>query len=294
MNPQLQSLQRRLGRFPIEFPAAAMLAAAVAFATLALPQWRFEQAISASGLPGLVAAAAPPLGQTARTLAALFLAALSFAAVVYGLKALDRRPAPSDFPAFRAADLHPDAPKRRPILAGAEFGAPADDVAPLEKQPARGRVLDAAESLPSFMAPQPPAIGDFVPEPRRPAEPATPSARAPMVEPVDAEFEASEEIEPARSATIDPFEAPIPARTSLPSFLDSNALPSDPDFDWEEPVRVESQSDEREPAGLAELMARLESGLARNGGKPVPAMSGAASAELARAFGTLDRATPSR
>jgi len=167
VNPFIQKLQRRVGRFPIELPAAAAMALAVAFVTVTLPDWRFERAVAATGLANVFSAAAPPLGLTARIVAALGLAVAAFLAVRYGLRALDRKPQESDFPAFRAADLHPDAPRRRPILAGAEFGKVAE-----EAPPARKRAL-VSEPMPSFLAPQPAEIGDFVPEPAVP-EPAVP------------------------------------------------------------------------------------------------------------------------
>lgn len=147
----LRPLQRRIGHFPIELPAALLLAGAVAFVTMAMPDWRFESLVTATGLPGIVGAAQPPLGQTARVIAALAGAGLSFFAVWLGLRALDRRVAPTDFPAFRAADLHPDAPRRRPISAGAEFGTPVDAPPPAEL--ARKRKI-GAEVLPSFLAPE--------------------------------------------------------------------------------------------------------------------------------------------
>ena len=46
----IAQLQRRVGRFPIELPAAAALAIAIAFLTVALPDWRFERAVAATGL----------------------------------------------------------------------------------------------------------------------------------------------------------------------------------------------------------------------------------------------------
>lgn len=172
MNPFIQKLQRRVGRFPIELPAAAAMALAVAFVTVTLPDWRFERAVAATGLANVFSAASPPLGLTARIVAALGLAVAAFLAVRYGLRALDRKPQESDFPAFRAADLHPDAPRRRPILAGAEFGKVAE-----ETPPARKRAL-VSEPLPSFLAPQPAEIGDFVPE-LAVAEPAVPEPAVP-------------------------------------------------------------------------------------------------------------------
>lgn len=151
----IEALQKRIGNFPIELPAAAMLAGAIALVTLALPTWRFESAVVASGLPSLVGAAQPPLGETARIVVAIGLSVLSFVSVWLGLRALDRRPVPKDFPSFRAADLHPDAPRRRPILAGAEFGVPNDDLPSIEEQ--IGRAARApSDPLPSFLAPRPP------------------------------------------------------------------------------------------------------------------------------------------
>ena len=57
MNPQLEALQRRVGGYPIELPAAALMAGAVLLATIALPDWRFERAVAATGLPAILSAA---------------------------------------------------------------------------------------------------------------------------------------------------------------------------------------------------------------------------------------------
>lgn len=155
-SPAIASLQRRIGRFPIELPAALLMAAAVALAVAAVPGWRLESAVAATGLPTLVAAAAPPLGETARTIAAIALASLAFLLVWSGLRALDRRQPSGDFPAFRAADFHPDAPRRRPILAGAEFGVPNDELPAIET-PVEEEAPAIAAALPSFLAPRQPA-----------------------------------------------------------------------------------------------------------------------------------------
>ena len=48
MNPQIEALQRRVGGYPIELPAAALMAGAVLLATIALPDWRFEAAVAAT------------------------------------------------------------------------------------------------------------------------------------------------------------------------------------------------------------------------------------------------------
>ena len=239
MIPQFEALSRRIGRFPIETPAAALAAAAVALAALALPDWRFENAITASGLPAIMPAAQPPLGQAARLLVALLLAGGAVAAVWFGLRALDRKPVDDAFPAFRAADFHPDAPRRRPILAGAEFGAPVVDLPPIETHGARRNPI--VDSLPSFLTPQPPEIGNFVPEPVISSEPQ------------DADFEELEE-----------------------------------DWDTNDAVMTDASTDSDD---LPNLMARLETGLARIGSIPRPGPASAAREQLSRALEELDRAS---
>lgn len=251
----LDDLSRRIGPFPIELPAAALMAAAAALVTVALPDWRFESAVTASGLPAIVSAAQPPLGQTARTIAALALAGLSFLAVWFGLRALDRKAPVTDFPAFRAADLHPDAPRRRPILAGAEFGAPADDLPPIEEQIARRKPV-LSEPMPSFLAPQPPAIGDF------------------MAEPQDAVFEEVEAAAAPAATRAAPAASVPPADAAAPH-------PRTAAVDW--PLRSQD-----EPS-VGDLMQRLENGLVRRGSTPVPGPAGEARDELRRALGDLNR-----
>lgn len=281
MTPMLQSLSRRVGRFPIELPAAAMLAFAVAFVTLALPDWRFARMVGMTGLPSILSAAEPPLGLTARILVALVLAGIAFAAAWAGLRAIDQvePEEEDDFPSFRAADLHPDAPRRRPILAGAEFGMPADDLPPIETQPARKRVLDT-ESLPSFLAPQPPEIGDFVPETSEPEPPKSTTREPVLREPApDA---------PSADESVDPFLAPK-LKPTLPSFMSFEG------FEEEElPANSAVKRVAREPEDLPHLMTRFEKGLSRRDGKPVPGAAGPAREQIGRALDDLDRASARR
>lgn len=295
-NSSFVRLQDRIGGFPIEIPAAASMAIAVTALTVALPDWRFESMIAATGLPGLVSAAQPPLGQTARILVALLLAGLSFVGVWAGLRALDRPAAPSDFPAFRAADLHPDAPRRRPILADAEFGPPA--AAEPEPAPGRRRPL-VSEPLPSFLAPQPPSIGDFVPEPLEAVEAqdaffeeaANDDSRAEPVRPLLRSkpiISVSEPDEPAPAAIeSDTFEVPAAA---MPSFLQPRApAPA-------APAHEAVEADISDGDSVSQLMARLETGLTRRGAKPRPGTLGsqsldAAQEELADTLIDLNRST---
>lgn len=286
MTTRLQYLQGRIGAFPIELPAAALMAFATALCVVALPDWRFESMVAASGLPALVGAAQPPLGQTARIVVALALAGLSFLGVWFGLRALDAKSGgETDFPAFRAADLHPDAPRRRPILAGAEFGAPADGPPPIEEQLVRRKPV-LTESLPSFLAPQPPAIGDFMAEPQVEPEPIEPVET--FFEPAEAEVlptriveEEAWPVEAATATTPEPF-APEPyAREIEPNA----ATDETPDSVFEE----EPEAEEDEDQSVGDLMARLEGGLARRGWRPMPGPGGHAQEELRRALGDLNR-----
>lgn len=296
----IAQLQRRVGRFPIELPAAASLAIAIAFLTVALPDWRFERAVSATGLGNVLSAAQPPLGTTARIVAALALAALSFLGVWLGLRALDGEPEASDFPAFRAADLHPDAPRRRPILAGAEFGAPADEPAAAPRK----RAL-ISEPLPSFLAPQPPRIADLVPEPelfptkkRRDGSTET-DGNANAANGSEA-LPKSNQMAFIQTPSVRPEEA----LAMVPSFLQTAHEKPSPnvdsvgrddaghagnDVDW-----LDLPPQTADEMSVSSLMARLEGGVARHGGRPPAGAAGPSQDELRRALGDLNRVSERR
>lgn len=147
----MNRLAGRVGTFPVEIPAALLAAGAIAFLTMVAPDWRIERLVGATGVGQVLPAARPPLGETARLLLALLGAALTFALVWSGLRALEpREMLPAGYPAFRAKDLHPDAPRRRPIFAGEEFGTP--DVLELDEPMPEGAAVEAAP-LPSFLRP---------------------------------------------------------------------------------------------------------------------------------------------
>jgi hypothetical protein len=121
---------------PLVPPLGAIIAgAAVAVVFATMPVATMEEWAWRSGLPALVAAAAPPLGTTARAVLAIGGAALTGAvawSVLYLLFGSDGLLAPRTRvdapPAVRRADAHPDAPPRRPMTA-AEMGTPLMDVA---------------------------------------------------------------------------------------------------------------------------------------------------------------------
>ena len=118
---------------------AAVAGGSAAFALFAMPNGLFGGLVEATGLPSLLSAAQPPLGATARGIAMMSAGFAAFAFVWLLLRALDRpAPVPVDeplddqeyrTPRLRRADAHPDAPARRPIFAGEEFGEPFADFA---------------------------------------------------------------------------------------------------------------------------------------------------------------------
>ena len=136
------------------FAAGALVALAIA----ALPQWRLEAAVSASGIDRFLAAARPPLGATARSALALVsggaVATLLWAVLTFGPRLLPSgaAQAESDVPVLRKADAHPDAPSRRPLRASEDLGQPLR-IAAVELPPGCDLV-----SMPDLHATTEPAI----------------------------------------------------------------------------------------------------------------------------------------
>ena len=218
------------------FAAGALIALAIA----ALPQWRLEAAVSASGIDGILAAARPPLGATARSALALMsgglVATAVWAVLTFGARLLPdgTAHAGSDVPVLRKADAHPDAPSRRPLRASEDLGQPLR-IAPVELPPAEEvaepivvRTVPADLDTP-LAAVDPSAIPDV---PREPVRPVAPLAKAaPVVEEAIETFE----LTPIRRV---PKPQPMPA-----------------------PAR---------PTSLAAMLDRLEQGAALRGSKPAP------------------------
>jgi hypothetical protein len=128
------TLARRAHRIPFAPVVAVLFGVVAAILMAAVPVWLFEKGVVASGLPDLIAAAAPPLGLIARLLA-IAAAFLGTALLIRLLlvpvgrmidgKARVRTP-------WRDAGYDADAnqsnanplPPRRPIFAPDELGAP--------------------------------------------------------------------------------------------------------------------------------------------------------------------------
>ena len=160
---------------PLDLGVAALAAVSVGFVTFAMPDALFSSLVTATRLPELIAAAAPPLGMTARY-AVMAASGLAVFLIVWSLlRSLDgasaneaeerpaMREADPDAPRLRRADAHPDAPARRPIFAGADFGEPDRDVYELD-------------SPAPFAGYAPQAEDHFEPEPEIESDPAGPAA----------------------------------------------------------------------------------------------------------------------
>lgn len=129
-------------------PMAALAGGSAGFFTFAMPAALFERLIGVTGLPGVIAAAQPPLGDTARLGAVAVVTFTAFALTWLLLRRLDRKPiaaakpleASNEPPRLRRADMHPDAPSRRPVLAATDLGVPLDSI-PV----GRGEPVDVSE-----------------------------------------------------------------------------------------------------------------------------------------------------
>jgi hypothetical protein len=221
-----------LNRLPLGPVFALMIGAAVAIVIAAMPQWRFEQAVGATGLGSMVSVAVPPLGIKARLLAVMLGFALVASLVWLGAALVQRL---IDGPRLRAgaddaydeldladyADTLPpvDAP-RRPIFADRELGAPFMSDEALASVAAPPLVLTPPES----------------------------------VENVEAVVDASEAVMSAEDAPDTIVDAALEAPLDVAEF----DLPPLPGEDAPDPSE----------SSIDTLIKRLEAGLARRAGPP--------------------------
>jgi hypothetical protein len=233
----------------IDLPLAAVAALAVGFAAFVMPDGILSRIIEGSGLPSILSAAQPPLGTTARAGVAAVAALATFGTVFMLLRMLggsagkppkrergrepERDGAPlfevhevhdSSIPRLRRADIHPDAPARRPILAARELGEP--DLRPRAPAP-----VEAEEPQPE---PEPEVVEIVEMEDVVQAEDA-----APVLDELELSGADIEMIAPEPEAV----EAPAAPRAPIEAA----------------PAASEPAAD----ATIADLMARLERGLAR-------------------------------
>lgn len=129
MNRRLKSV----AKVPFALVVAAMFGVITLILIYMTPGWLFERMVVASGLSSLIAAAQPPLGETARKLSAIAGGLGVFSVLWAGLallRAIMKRNAP---PRARGSRIDAAAPivespvtkhKREPIFAERELGAP--------------------------------------------------------------------------------------------------------------------------------------------------------------------------
>ncbi|HEX8532598.1 MAG TPA: hypothetical protein VF662_00355 [Allosphingosinicella sp.] len=122
----------------LDLAMAAFAGTAAGFVIYAMPNSQFDRVVELSGLPLILSAAQPPLGLTARLAAVAAVTIATWTLVWLVLRALGKKPPEPvrrkrpveievPLPRIRRADAHPDAPARRPILAGIELGIPLDE-----------------------------------------------------------------------------------------------------------------------------------------------------------------------
>lgn len=130
----LRSLARSLEKVPFVPVTAVLFGMVAGILMLATPVWLFERNVVASGLPNIVAAAAPPLGDKAQIMAAI-VAALGTACLFWLVPTMLGRLVKANRAKREGAGMesdsehlerpvHPDAQGRRPLFAESDLGAP--------------------------------------------------------------------------------------------------------------------------------------------------------------------------
>ena len=130
----LRSIARSLENVPFVPVASALFGIVSGILMLATPAWLFERNVVASGLPSILAAAAPPLGNKAQIMAAI-VAVICTSFTLWLVSLVLGRLAKVKLSAHRRARIesdsehveyapHPDAPVRRPLFAESDLGAP--------------------------------------------------------------------------------------------------------------------------------------------------------------------------
>lgn len=265
----LKSVFRSGGRNALDLPVAGLAALAAAFAAFAVPQDLLSRAVNATGLPSIFSAAQPPLGLTARVALAVGGALIVFGLVFLLLRLVDRsglRDAPGTpdedaglSPRVRRRDGHPDAPAPRPISAARDLGEPAPPPTPRaalpiwldEAEPAAAPVFEAQPEAEPRLQPEPVIVltAPEAPEPEPAVEPAIMLTPPEVPEPVEPEPVAEGLPEPETLVAPEPWPEPDPVAEVAP---EPQPQP--------QPQRV-PQADM--PTSIADLMARLEQGLAK-------------------------------
>jgi hypothetical protein len=187
--------RNRLG-IAIDAGASLLAGGSAAFVLYAMPEAVLARIFAACGLASFSPRFQPPFGTSLR-FGLVALGGLVVLAFVWSLmKALDRAPATSaaakpvhlpepeaDAPRLRKADAHPDAPARRPLLAGRDLGEPLD--------------LDPADAVDDDWSEAAEAEEDFIPQPEpQPLVAEAPAALPPFLVPQEEVAEVEPDPEP--------------------------------------------------------------------------------------------------
>ena len=131
-NGKDKAILNALRKLPFAPVVGVMFGLVAAVLVIATPQFLFERMIVASGLPDLISAATPPLGEKARVMTALLAAGIIGALIYAILSSVDKATARRK-PLGRGSAIEtarPYAAERgltvppRPIFAGSDLGAP--------------------------------------------------------------------------------------------------------------------------------------------------------------------------
>lgn len=274
---------------PLSTAVAAAAGALVAALFLLMPADRLENFVIASGLPAVVAAAAPPLGATARIALMLLVGggtaifAWLGAFLAFGTRTITiGRGMLGAAAAQRRADAHPDAPPREPVLANRDLGTPFLEVRsgkaraadpllePLPLHPAEQEIpLDLDQPLAAF---DPLAITT---EPLTPAEPLAPLTRPVPVQPVPVQQAMPLPVAspaPAPSTSTRPVAEPQPVQRARSLRYDPNTIRPLGSLLREDRPAPPPRAPISESATVHDLLVRLERGLS-GGGHPAPPRS---------------------
>jgi hypothetical protein len=148
----MNKLLNGLGKIPTAAFAAPLFGAVAALFIMFMPQWIFERAIVATGLPALLPLARPPLGQTARILAAIF-SAMLVSGLLWTVLSQISKLVKANRPKARGSRIEPVSSSatghRRPIFAERDLGAPfmSDEAIAIAKDELVADPIVAAEAL---------------------------------------------------------------------------------------------------------------------------------------------------
>lgn len=135
---------------PLPLVGAITSGGFVALLFLAMPAGVLERAVSASGIPAILAAAEPPLGVTARIALGAVLGGVVAAFAWFGLRlSIGDRPFALDRLAgwLPRGDVHPDGPPRPPLFANRDLGTPFLEVKATDAMPRPDSLVDAPPPL---------------------------------------------------------------------------------------------------------------------------------------------------